>query len=74
MSEDHLGCQRHNGDTGYLADIGNSTAGTRIYLDHIDIFAAYDKLDIDQADDMKRSCQLLRIIRNGGSLPYHSVL
>ena len=53
MAHDYLGCQRHDGDTGHLADIGNRTAGTGIYLDDVHILAAHDKLDIDQSDDMK---------------------
>ena len=66
LAQDHFRCQRNDGDTGYLADVGNRTAGTRIYLDDVNILAADDKLDVDQSDDMKGSRQLRGVIRDGG--------
>src|SRR5699024_4825861 len=53
VSQDHLRRQGHDGDSRHFADIGNGTAGPRIYLDHINLFAADDKLNVDHSDHMK---------------------
>ena len=57
VTKNHLCCKRHDRNTGYFADIRYSTAGTRIYLDYIDIFSAYDKLNVNHTDNVQRFCQ-----------------
>ena len=52
ITQNHLGSQRYNRNTGYLTDIGNRTAGTGIYLNDVHLVAHRDKLNIDQTDDM----------------------
>ena len=53
FAQDHLCCQRYDRDSGYFADIRHGSGRTWIYLDHVDILTAYDKLDIDHSDDMQ---------------------
>lgn len=61
-SKDYAGCQINDRNTGNLADIWYGSAGTRIYLDHINLILIYDKLNIDQSDYMQGTCQLAGVI------------
>ena len=57
VSEDDLGCQRHDRDSCHLADVRYGTAGTWVYFDNIYFFAADDELDVDHSDYMECLCQ-----------------
>ena len=57
VSEDDLGCQRHDRDSCYLTDVRYGTAGTWVYFDNIYFFAADDELDVDHSDYMECLCQ-----------------
>ena len=58
-------CQRHDRDSGYLADVRHGTRRTRVDLDDVNILTAYDELDVDHTDDMQGSCQTFRILYDG---------
>ena len=65
IAKDHFCCQRYDRDSCYLADIRHSTAGTRIYLDYIHLFAAYDKLNVDHTYNVKCFCKAACVLCNG---------
>ena len=62
VAEDDFRCQRHDRDSGYLADVWHGTRRTRVDLDDVNILTAYDELDVDHTDDMQGSCQTFRIL------------
>ena len=65
LSGDHCGGKVHDRDSGHLADIGHRSGGTGIDLDHVNLLAHHDELNIDQADDVQGFCQPSGILRNG---------
>ena len=65
VAEDDFRCQRHDRDSGYLADVRHGTRRTRVDLDDVNILTAYDELDVDHTDDMQGSCQTFRILYDG---------
>ena len=65
MSKNDFGCQRHDRNTGYLADVRYRTAGTGVYLDDIDILANCDELNVNQSDNMQGTCQTFGVLLNG---------
>ena len=74
MAADNPGCQRHDGDAGNLADIGNRPRGTGIHLDDVYIVTVHNELNINHALYVKGSCQLLSIVHNGVDIVLGDVL
>ncbi len=62
FAKDHPGSQFYDGNACHLTNIGDSTAGAGIYLDHKYFILIHDKLDVDQSHNMKASGQFLRIV------------
>ena len=65
MAADDLGRQGNDGDPRYLADIGNRSGGTGIYLDDVNILSVHNELDVDHSLYMKGPCQLFCILHQG---------